>query len=113
MGDSWEDEDGPPQQPPRSGLNPMAPSFTFNPGARSFVPNQNAAAVASQSQQRSAQAVATAATYDASTRQGDGASSHDGDMVDAREPEVESKDVEMEPATAPNGPLKGVPPPNH
>eukprot|EP00884_Botryococcus_braunii_P004624 jgi/Botrbrau1/14162/Bobra.182_3s0102.1 len=107
MGDSWEDEDSPTQQPPRPGLNPMAPSFTFNPGARSFVPTQNVAVAASQSEQHSAQADASETAYDAATIQGGGANTHDVDMLDAHEPGVSSKDVEMEPATAANGPEAG------
>jgi hypothetical protein len=105
MGDSWEDEDSSPQQPPRSNLNPKAPSFTFNPGARSFVPAQNVAVAATQPAQAPyhPSPVATAEH----TEQGSGASNGDVDMLDAQETGPLSKDVEMETAVVSNGPEAG------
>lgn len=103
MGDSWEDEDVPSQQPPRSSLNPKAPSFTFNPGARSFVPGQTGTAVASQPDEHHLPHDSGAPGVPSTTD----ANHEDVDMVDAGTLSS-SKDVDMEESVATNGPVAGV-----
>lgn len=104
MGDSWEDEDVPSQQPPRFNLNPKAPSFTFNPGARSFIPGQTGTAGASQPDEQHLSHERGAAPGVPSTT---GATHEDVDMEDVG-PLPSSKDVDMEASAAANGPVPGV-----